>query len=162
MELIFIYWIFIWQNCPIFNNACTVGQNTQHYKNTLVHPWPFKWYHLHGQGDFKVTSKQAFLITYHHHITNYTITIYLYIYLSKSNFIIFFALRGDCLKAYIQILISVNQHNFLFFMVYNVMKMNQLLYDVMKNQKMWQLLLTSRNNYWPVTNYNDTSKSTEN
>jgi hypothetical protein len=34
---------------------------------------PFAW-----QGDFKVTSKQAFLITYHHHITNYTITIYLF------------------------------------------------------------------------------------
>jgi hypothetical protein len=90
--------------------------------------------------DLKVTSKQAFLITYHHHVTNYTIIIYpfeedkrhyleeckLYIFLSKSNFLIFFALKGDCLKAYVEILISVNRHKQYFFMVYNVMKMNQL------------------------------------
>ncbi len=145
-----------------------------------MHPWPFKWYHLHGrscglgrsQGD-KQTSFLHNIPSSHHKLYHHHLSIWrgqrcyleeckLYIYLSKFKFLIFFAFKGDCLKAYIQILISVNQHKQFFFMVYNVMKLNQLSYHVMKNQKMWQLLLTSHNNYWPVTNYNDTSKSTEN
>ncbi len=172
--------IFIWQNCPIFNNSCTVGQNSQHHKNTLVcnHGLSNNTICMAGAviwGDLKVTCKQAFLITYHHHITNYTIIIYPFeeiqtvfgrvqiIYLSiKIQLSHFLCLKkGDCHKAYIQILISVKWTQTIFFMVYNVMKMNKLSYHVMKNQKMWQLLLTSHNNYWPVTNYNATSKSTD-
>jgi hypothetical protein len=126
--------IFICQNCPIFNNSCTVGQNSQHHKNTLVcnHGLSSDTICMAGAviwGDLKVTSKQAFLITYHHHITNYTIIIYPFeedkdiiwksanciYFLSKSNFLIFFALKGDCLKAYRQIFISVYQHTIFFY-----------------------------------------------